>query len=86
MADGPQFGVGPTIGPVNTEPLTPAAATVAAGNPASIHADRAAGTLDIEWRDGHATRYDAVTLRWLCPCAFCRERPGCPAGSTRRPS
>ena len=46
--------------------------------PASIHADRAAGTLDLEWRDGHRTRYEAVTLRWLCPCAFCRGEAGLP--------
>ena len=55
-----------------------ATADAAAANPASIHADRAAGTLDITWRDGHATRYDAVTLRWLCPCAFCRGEAGLP--------
>ena len=46
--------------------------------PARIHADRAGGTLDIEWRDDHRTTYDAVTLRWLCPCAFCRGEAGLP--------
>ncbi len=46
--------------------------------PARIHADRAAGTLEIDWRDGHQTTYDAVTLRWLCPCAFCRGEAGLP--------
>ena len=46
--------------------------------PATIHADRAAGSLAIEWRDGHRTIYDATTLRWLCPCAFCRGEAGLP--------
>lgn len=54
--------------------------TTAAGQvaPASIHADRAAGRLDIGWPDGHATAYDTTTLRWLCPCAFCRGEAGMP--------
>jgi DUF971 family protein len=46
--------------------------------PATIHADRAAGTLDIEWQDGHRTRFEAIPLRWLCPCAFCRGEAGLP--------
>lgn len=46
--------------------------------PASIHADRAAGRLEIGWADGHATVYDTTTLRWLCPCAFCRGEAGMP--------
>ena len=46
--------------------------------PARIHADRAAGRLDIEWADGHRTAYDAVSLRWLCPCAYCRGEAGLP--------
>ena len=41
-----------------------------------IHADRAAGTLAIEWADGHQTTYGALALRWLCPCAFCRGEAG----------
>lgn len=41
-----------------------------------IHADRAAGRLEIGWADGHATVYDATPLRWLCPCAFCRGEAG----------
>ena len=53
--------------------------------PVSIHADRAAGRLDIEWRDGHRTSYDAVTLRWLCPCAFCRGEAGLPGYLDSRP-
>lgn len=46
--------------------------------PATIHADRAAGSLEIEWRDGHRTRYDTTALRWLCPCAYCRGEAGMP--------
>jgi len=46
--------------------------------PSSIHADRGAGRLDLVWPDGHATTYDTTTLRWLCPCAFCRGEAGMP--------
>ena len=46
--------------------------------PVSIHADRGAGTLAIAWGDGHETSYDTTTLRWLCPCAFCRGEAGLP--------
>ncbi|MEA2630444.1 MAG: hypothetical protein QOE66_663 [Chloroflexota bacterium] len=46
--------------------------------PVSIHADRGAGRLEIVWGDGHETAYDTTTLRWLCPCAFCRGEAGMP--------
>ena len=46
--------------------------------PARIHADRAAGRLEIEWADGHHTEYGATSLRWLCPCAYCRGEAGIP--------
>ncbi len=46
--------------------------------PMRIHADRAAGRLEIEWADGHQTVYDTVALRWLCPCAYCRGEAGMP--------
>jgi Uncharacterized protein conserved in bacteria len=46
--------------------------------PASIHADRSAGRLEIGWADGHQTVYDVTTLRWLCPCAYCRGEAGMP--------
>jgi len=49
-----------------------------ATRPAKIHADRSAGTLAIAWADGHASLFDAVTLRWLCPCAYCRGEAGLP--------
>ena len=54
--------------------------------PVSIHADRGAGRLDLEWRDGHATSYDATTLRWLCPCAFCRGEAGLPGWLDSNPT
>jgi DUF971 family protein len=57
----------------SASPLSAAATT-----PATIHAERAAGTLAIEWRDGHRTTYGTLTLRWLCPCAFCRGEAGLP--------
>lgn len=60
-----------------TFPSDPAAAADAT-TPRAIHADREAGTLDIEWADGHATRYDLVSIRWLCPCAYCRGEAGLP--------
>lgn len=46
--------------------------------PLSIRADRGAGRLEIDWADGHRTAFDAVTLRWLCPCAYCRGEAGVP--------
>lgn len=53
--------------------------------PVRIHADRAAGTLAVEWADGHLTTYGALTLRWLCPCAFCRGEAGQPGWLDSRP-
>lgn len=49
-----------------------------AATPVRIHADRSAGTLVIEWGDGHVSTYDALGLRWLCPCAYCRGEAGLP--------
>ena len=46
--------------------------------PTTIHADRSGGRLEIVWDDGHETTYDVTTLRWLCPCAFCRGEAGMP--------
>jgi DUF971 family protein len=51
-----------------------------------IHADRSARTLDIIWLDGHATRYDFTTLRWLCPCAHCRGEAGVPGWLDTNPT
>ena len=54
--------------------------------PTRIHADRGAGTLEIEWPDGHRTVYDAPTLRWLCPCASCRGEAGMPGWLDSNPT
>jgi DUF971 family protein len=54
--------------------------------PSTIHLDRAAGTLAIGWQDGHASMYDAIGLRWLCPCAFCRGEAGMPGWLDTGPS
>ena len=53
--------------------------------PAAIHADRAGGRLEISWTDGHRTEYDTVTLRWLCPCAYCRGEAGMPGWLDSKP-
>jgi DUF971 family protein len=55
-------------------------------SPRRIHADRAARTLTIEWADGHATVYDFTTLRWLCPCAYCRGEAGIPGWLDANPT
>lgn len=54
--------------------------------PTRIHADRAGQALEIDWSDGHHTRYDFVTLRWLCPCAFCRGEMGMPGWLDTKPT
>lgn len=54
--------------------------------PLRIHADRAAGTLRIEWVDGHVSPYDFVRLRWLCPCAYCRGEMGQPGWLDSNPT
>jgi DUF971 family protein len=46
--------------------------------PTKIHADRAASSLELEWRDGHRTVFEGFALRWLCPCAYCRGEAGLP--------
>jgi DUF971 family protein len=46
--------------------------------PTRIHASREARILEIDWQDGHETRYDFMALRWLCPCAYCRGEAGMP--------
>lgn len=54
--------------------------------PVRIDADRAAGTVRLEWADGHRTSYDGVTLRWLCPCAYCRGEAGQPGWLDTNPT
>jgi DUF971 family protein len=67
----------------------PAMRSLPAGDqarPVRIHADRAAGRLEIEWADEHQTAFDAVSLRWLCPCAYCRGEAGMPGWLDTRPT
>lgn len=54
--------------------------------PRSIHADRAARELQVEWLDGHRTVYGFAALRWLCPCAFCRGEAGQPGWLDSEPT
>ncbi len=62
----------------------------AAGSPSTvptgIYADRGAGTLTLDWADGHQSTFDAVALRWLCPCAYCRGEAGMPGWLDSAPS
>jgi DUF971 family protein len=71
-------------------PDTSAAAAPAADGsptvPLRIHLDRGAGTLELEWQDGHRTVFEATPLRWLCPCAFCRGEAGLPGWLDTGPS
>jgi DUF971 family protein len=54
--------------------------------PTRIDADRAAGTVAIDWADGHVTTYDTHRLRWLCPCAYCRGEAGMPGWLDSNPT
>ena len=54
--------------------------------PTRIHADRAARMLEIDWPDGHRSQYDFTTLRWLCPCAYCRGEAGIPGWLDSNPT
>jgi Uncharacterized protein conserved in bacteria len=62
--------------------MTPTPAT----KPAKINADRTAGLLTLEWADGHRSEFDAVTLRLLCPCAFCQGEAGRPGWLDTNPT
>jgi DUF971 family protein len=54
--------------------------------PRTIHADRPGRELRIEWGDGHRSVYEFTTLRWLCPCAFCRGEAGQPGWLDSNPT
>lgn len=82
----------PLVSDPTPRPPNPAASSAAAPpsgsatRPLRIHADRASGTLAIVWADGHGTTYDAVTLRRLCPCAYCRGEGGLPGWLDSNPT
>jgi DUF971 family protein len=54
--------------------------------PTGVHADRPNRRLEIDWADGHRTVYDFTTLRWLCPCAYCRGEAGMPGWLDSQPT
>lgn len=54
--------------------------------PLRVHADREARTIWLEWADGHVSIYGFETLRWLCPCAYCRGEAGSPGWLDSSPS
>ncbi len=60
--------------------------TERANQPVRIHADRPAHRLEIDWADGHHTEYEFASLRWLCPCAFCRGEAGTPGWLDTKPT
>ena len=55
-----------------------------AQQPVSIHADRGAGRLDIEWRDGHRTQLRRGDPALALPVRVLPRR-GRPAGLSRQP-
>ena len=44
--------------------------------PRAIRLLREQQALELDWPDGHRSRYAAVALRWICPCAYCRGEAG----------
>lgn len=54
--------------------------------PQTIHADRPARELQVEWADGHRSVFSFDALRWLCPCAFCRGEAGQPGWLDSNPT
>jgi DUF971 family protein len=41
-------------------------------DPVAIRLDVRGNRLEIDWSDGHKSKYDGGYLRFLCPCAGCR--------------
>jgi Uncharacterized protein conserved in bacteria len=57
-----------------------------ANQPVNIKAERELGRLTIEWADGHRSEFDTLTLRLLCPCAFCQGEAGRPGWLDTNPT
>lgn len=57
-----------------------------ATQPVAIKADREAGLVAIDWADGHRSEFDSMTLRLLCPCAFCQGEAGRPGWLDTNPT
>lgn len=50
--------------------------TDASLSPLELRAPRGADTLEIDWADGHRSRYPNELLRGYCPCAGCQGHSG----------
>lgn len=56
---------------------SPLQAPTTSTDPRSVKVNLTAGTgMDIEWNDGHVSRYAFAFLRDACPCAMCEEERG----------
>lgn len=56
---------------------SPLKAPSASTDPKSVKVNLTTGTgMEIEWRDGHHSKYSFVFLRDACPCALCEEERG----------
>jgi DUF971 family protein len=78
-------GAAARFGPVHNRRVSTASAPLPT-KPVRIHADRSAGTLEIDWADGHRSTFEAIGLRWLCPCAHCRGEAGIPGWLDTNPT
>ena len=58
----------------------------AQGAPVAIRILREQQRLELDWRDGHQSVYEAIPLRWLCPCAYCRGEAGLPGWLDANPT
>ena len=55
-------------------------------SPSAIRVIREGQRVELDWADGHQSQFDAVALRWLCPCAYCRGEAGLPGWLDANPS
>ena len=44
--------------------------------PTELRAPRGAAVVEIDWPDGHQSRYEHELLRGFCPCAHCQGHHG----------
>ncbi len=49
------------------------AQTQAAYQPTALTVERSASTFTIDWADGHHSAFRLAWMRYVCPCASCRE-------------
>ena len=49
----------------------------ASNEPKSVNVHKSSGSgMEIEWKDGHQSRYTFSYLRDACPCALCMDERG----------